>query len=63
MRSAYDEMVRGQPVSHEVLTELAGEASGKGVLQAIRQKYSSTAQEALMIPLFQEIDRHRPVSR
>ena len=63
MRSAYDEMVRGQQVPHAVLSELVGEASGKGVLQAIKQKYSPTAQEAMMIPLSREIGCQRPVPR
>jgi len=51
VQATYDEMVRGQQVPHEVLSEILGEASGKGVLRAIQQKYSATAHEAMMMPL------------
>ena len=38
---------------------MIGEASGKGVLRLIHQRYSPTAYEALLMPIFREIDRQR----
>ncbi len=51
----------GQEVDYRVLDELVGEASGKGVLRAIRQKYGATAHEAIFAPILREIDREKPV--
>jgi hypothetical protein len=44
-----------------VLNELLGEASGKGVLRALYQKYSPTAYAAIIMPICQEIGRQAPV--
>jgi len=60
-QAAYDQMASGQEVDYRVLDELVGEASGKGVLRAIRQKYGATAQEAIFTPILREIDREKPV--
>lgn len=60
-QAAYDQLVSGQEVDYRVLDELVGEASGKGVLRAIRQKYGATAHEAIFAPILREIDREKPV--
>jgi len=36
-QSAYDRLAEGQDVDYRVLNDLVGEASGKGVLRAMRQ--------------------------
>jgi hypothetical protein len=60
-QAAYDQLASGQEVDYRVLTELVGEASGTGVLRAIRQKYGPTAHEAIFAPVLREIDREKPV--
>jgi hypothetical protein len=60
-QAVYDQLVSGQEVDHRVLDELVGEASGKGVLRAIRQKYGAMAHEAIFGPILREIDREKPV--
>ena len=60
-RSAYDQLASGQEVDYRVLDALVGEASGKGVLRAIRQKYGATAHEAIFAPVLREIDREKPI--
>jgi len=59
-QTAYDQLVGGQQVDYRILDELVGEASGKGVLRAIRRKYGATAHEAIFGPLLHEIDRQKP---
>src|ERR1017187_6961080 len=59
-QAAYDQLASGQEVDHRVLDELVGEASGNGVLRAIRQKYGATAHEAIFAPILREIDREKP---
>ena len=60
-QSAYDQLACGQAVDYRILDGLVGEASGKGVLRAIRQKYGATAHEAIFGPVLREIDRDKPV--
>jgi hypothetical protein len=60
-QAAYDQLASGQEVDYRVLDELVGEASGKGVLRAIGQKYGATAHEAIFAPILREIDREKPV--
>jgi hypothetical protein len=60
-QAAYDQLVSGQEVDYRVLDELVGEASGKGVLRAIRQKYGATTHEAIFAPILYEIDRGKPI--
>jgi hypothetical protein len=60
-QDAYGQLASGQEVDYHVLDELVGEASGKGVLRAIRQKYGATAHEAIFAPILREIDREKPV--
>jgi hypothetical protein len=60
-QSAFDTLSGGGQVPHQLLSDIIGEASGKGVLRAIHRKYSPTAYDALLMPIFREIDRQRPV--
>lgn len=60
-QSAYDALASGQQVPFQALSELIGEASGKGVLRDLRHKYSATAFEAIVFPICREIDRQKPV--
>ena len=60
-QAAYDQLASGQEVDYRVLDELVGEASGKGVLRAIGQKYGATVHEAIFAPILREIDREKPV--
>jgi hypothetical protein len=60
-QSAYEQYARGQSVDYRLLDDLIGEASGKGVLRAIRQKYSVAAFEAIVMPILQEIGRQKPI--
>jgi hypothetical protein len=60
-QAAYARLADGQEVEHRFLSGLLGEASGKGVLRAIRRKYSPAAFDAILMPICREIDRQRPV--
>jgi hypothetical protein len=62
-QAAYDALASGQHVPHHTLSELLGDASGKGVLRDLRDKYSVTAFEAIVFPICREIDRQKPVPR
>lgn len=60
-QSAYDTLADGGEVALPILSDMLGEASGKGVLRALHQKYSAVAFEAMIMPICREIDRQRPV--
>jgi hypothetical protein len=60
-QSAYDQLAAGHGIDYPVLSELIGEASGKGVLRAIHQKYSPAAYEAMIMPILREIGRQAPI--
>jgi hypothetical protein len=60
-QSAYEQLTRDGQVDYRVLSDLVGEASGKGVLRAIHQKYGATAGDAVFGPILREIDRQKPV--
>jgi hypothetical protein len=60
-QSAYDRLVQGEGVDYQVLSDLIGEASGKGVLRAMHAKYSPEAYEAIIGPVLQEIGRRAPI--
>jgi hypothetical protein len=60
-QSAYDRLIRDGQVDYRVLSDLIAEASGKGVLRAIHQKYGATARDAIFGPILREIDRQKPV--
>ena len=60
-QSAYDRLADGEDVDYRVLNDLIGEASGKGVLRAMRQKYSATAFEAMIMPICQAVGERAPI--
>ena len=60
-QSAYDQLTVGGDVDYRVLSDIVAEASGKGVLRAIRQKHGAVAHEAIFGPILREIDRQKPV--
>jgi hypothetical protein len=60
-RSAYDRLIQGDDVDYRVLSDLLGDASGKGVLRAMQQKYSPAEYEAIIMPICQEVGRQAPI--
>ena len=56
-QSAYDRLVEGEDIDYRVLSDLVDEASGKGVLRAMHQKYGPAAFEAIIMRVLQ--DRRR----
>jgi len=60
-QSAYDRLAAGQEIDYRVLDDLVAEASGKGVLRAMRQKHGPAAFEAIIGPVLQEIGRRKPI--
>jgi hypothetical protein len=60
-RTAHERLVNEEPVSYQLLDELIGEASGKGVLRAVRAKYGPVAFEAIFGPILNEIGQRKPV--
>lgn len=61
-QSAYDTLADGGAIGYRMLNELIGEASGKGVLRALRQKYGPTAFDAIIMPICAEIGRQAPIN-
>ena len=60
-QSAYDRLAEGDEIDYCVLNDLVDEASGKGVLRAMRRKYGPVAFEAIIGPVLQEIGRRKPI--
>ena len=60
-QDAYDRLVDGEDIDYRVLDDLVGEASGKSVLRAIRQKYGPVAFDAMVMPILREIGRKKPI--
>lgn len=60
-QSAYDQLNMGGQVDHRVLSDMIAEASGKGVLRAIHQRYGPATRDAIFGPILREIDRQKPV--
>jgi hypothetical protein len=60
-QSAYDQLTTDGQIDYHVLSEMIEEASGKGVLRAINQKYGPAARDAIFGPVLREIDRQKPV--
>ncbi len=60
-QSAYDRLAAGEEIDYRVLNDLVDEASGKGVLRVLRQKYSPMAFEAMIMPILREIGRQAPI--
>ncbi|HEY2264830.1 MAG TPA: hypothetical protein VGI96_19570 [Streptosporangiaceae bacterium] len=60
-QSAYGRIVAGEDIDYRVLDDLVGEASGKGVLRVMRQKYGPVGFDAIVMPVLREIDRRKPI--
>jgi hypothetical protein len=60
-QSAYDRLVEGEDIDYRVLSDLVDEASGKGLLRAIHQKYGPAGFEAIVMPVLREIGRRAPI--
>jgi hypothetical protein len=60
-QSVYDRLLDGGAVDYRVLDDLLGEASGKGVLRAMRGKYDPVAFEAILAPIMDVIARTKPI--
>jgi hypothetical protein len=60
-RLAYDSLTDRGEVHYGVLDQMIGEASGCGMLRALRTKYSQVAYEALIMPILQEIGERKPI--
>jgi hypothetical protein len=60
-QSAYDQLGWDGQVDYRVLSDMIGEASGKGVLRAIHRKYGPATHDAIFGPILREIDRQKPV--
>jgi len=60
-RSAYDQLLRDGDIDYDLLSDLVDEASGKGVLRAMRQKYSPAAFDAIISPVLREVGRRKPI--
>jgi hypothetical protein len=60
-QSAHDRMAEGEEVDYRVLSDLVGEASGKGVLRAMRQKYGQVGFDAIVMPVLREVGRQAPI--
>jgi hypothetical protein len=56
-QSAYDELASGREVPYPILSDMLEEASGKGVLRALQQRYSAAAYDAMLMPICEEIGR------
>jgi len=60
-QDAYERLVEGEEIDYRVLSDLIGEASGKGVLRELNRKYSPEAYEAMIGPILREIGQRAPV--
>jgi hypothetical protein len=60
-QTAYDRLIEEDDIDYRVLDHLVDEASGKGVLRAMRQKYGPVGFEAIIMPVLQEIGRRKPI--
>jgi hypothetical protein len=60
-QSVYDQLAQGEAVPYGQLQELIEEASGKGVLRAVRATYGPVAFEAIFAPILQEIGEQAPI--
>jgi hypothetical protein len=60
-QSVYGLLLDGEVVDYRLLDGLIGEASGKGVLRAMKQKYDPIAFDAILAPIMDEIARTKPI--
>ncbi|MGH3245760.1 MAG: hypothetical protein ACRDOI_06035 [Trebonia sp.] len=58
---AYDQLNADGQVDYHLLSDMVEEASGTGVLRAIRQKFGQTGHDAIFGPILREIDWQKPV--
>ena len=60
-QNAYDRLAEGEEIDYRVLSDLIGEASGKGVLRELHRKYSPEAYEAMIGPILRESGQRAPI--
>jgi hypothetical protein len=60
-RSVFDQLWAGREVDYRLLDDMLGEASERGVLEAMRNKYNPTAYDAILTPITEEIGRQKPI--
>jgi hypothetical protein len=60
-KSVYDRLANDEPVGYQLLDELIGAASGKGVLRALHAKYSPVAYDAIISPILTELGQQKPI--
>ena len=60
-QSTYNQLMLGQQVSHNQLTEMLYAASGKGLFAPLKQKYGEGMFNDMIMVIGREIDRQRPV--
>jgi hypothetical protein len=60
-RSVFDQLWSGLEVDYRLLDEMLGEASHRGVLETMRNKYNPTAYDAILTPITDEIVRQKPI--
>lgn len=60
-QAVYDELTEGREVPYQALDEIIGEASGKGVLRAMRAKYGPVAFDSVLMPILTEIGHRKPI--
>ena len=60
-QSVYDRLLDGEAVDYRLLDDLIAEASGKGVLRAMRAAYGPVAFEAILAPIMDVLARDKPV--
>jgi hypothetical protein len=58
---AYGRLTADGEIDYRVLSDLIGEASGKGVLRDLRRQYGPVAFEAMITPILREIGRQAPI--
>ena len=60
-QSVYEHLLDGEAVDYRLLDDLIAEASGKGVLRAMRAAYGPVAFEAILAPVMDVLAREKPV--
>ncbi|HTU75310.1 MAG TPA: hypothetical protein VMG38_17485 [Trebonia sp.] len=60
-QSVYGLLLDGEVVDYRLLDELIGEASGKGILRAMKHKYDPIAFDAILAPIMGELARGKPI--
>ena len=60
-QTVYNQLLADGTADYRLLDELIGEASGKGILRAMRKKYDPIAFEAILGPVMEELARAKPI--